>query len=63
MTQDAGQNGAVEASVTDWAALAQAFRQPPKLHVHNAADVPARQRVEHDDVVDAVQELGPEMAA
>ena len=26
MTQDAGQNGAVETSATDWAALAQAFR-------------------------------------
>lgn len=26
MTQDAGQNGAVETAATDWAALAQAFR-------------------------------------
>ena len=39
----------------------QPFGQPFELHVHDPADVVPAQRVEHDDVVDPVEKLRPEI--
>ena len=38
-------------------------RQPAKLDLHDLLQVLLGQRVEHDDLVDAVEELGPEVMA
>src|SRR5436853_5511722 len=43
--------------------VGQASLEPRELEVDDLAHVGARQRVEDDDVVDAVQELGPEVLA
>src|SRR5262245_10729794 len=43
--------------------IGQPLQQTPELDVHNLLDVLARQRVEEEDLVDPVQEFGPEMIA
>ena len=40
--------------------VGEQLAQPSQLKVDDAVDLGARQPVEDDDVVDAVQELGPE---
>src|SRR5439155_21243354 len=54
-----GAVGEVERQV----AVGQAGLEPRELEVDDLAHVGARQRVEDDDVVDAVEELGPEVLA
>ena len=45
------------------APLGQAGGQQPDLDVDDAGQVVAREVVEHHDLVDAVEELGPELRA
>src|SRR5215470_14331536 len=44
-------------------ALLQPLAQPDQLHIDNLAQLVARQWMEHDDLVDAVQKLRPKALA
>ena len=44
-------------------AFVESLLEPCELDVHDCAQLILGQRLEHDDVVDAVQELGPEVVA